>query len=89
MLLEKQIAELKEDIVELKKTKGALEAENVDLGATIEQLRREDRNAQVFIRLLKDQLQASRNKKMGRQLVRRRKQPAGRKIKNARLSDFI
>jgi hypothetical protein len=89
MLLENQIAGLKLGIAELKKTKEALEAENVDLGATVERLRREDRNAQVTIRLLKEQLQARRNKKVERRLVRRRTQPGGRKIKNAHLSDFI
>jgi len=66
-LLEKQIAELKQGIAEFEKTKEALKAENVDLGATVEQLRREDRNAQVTIPFLKDQLQARRNKKVGRQ----------------------
>jgi chromosome segregation ATPase len=88
-LLEKQVAELKQGIAELEKTKEALKAENVDLGATVEQLRREDRNAQVTIRFLKDQLQARRNKKVGRQRVRRRMQARSRKRKNARLSDFI
>jgi chromosome segregation ATPase len=88
-LLEKQIAELKQGIAEFEKTKEALKAENIDFGATVEQLRREDRNAQVTIRFLKDQLQARRNKKVGRQRVRRRMQASGRKRKNARLSDFI
>jgi hypothetical protein len=71
------------------KTKEALKAENADLGATVEQLRREDRNAQVTIRFLNDKLQAALQNKVGRQRVRRRMQASGRKRKNARLSDFI
>ena len=87
-LLEKQIAELKHGIAELGKKKEALKTENVDLRAIVEQLRREDRNAQVTIRFLEDQLQADRSKKVGRQLVRRRTKTGGREIKNARLTDF-
>ena len=88
-LLEKQIAELNHGIAELGKKKEALKTENVDLRATVEQLRREDRNAQVTIRFLEDQLQAGRSKKVGRQPVRRRTKTGGRDIKNARLTDFI
>ena len=89
MLLEKDIAELKAEIAELKKTKKTLEEENADLEATVENLRREDRNAQVTIRLLKDQLQIRCKKQGAGGLARRRTQAGRKRTRNARLSDFI